>query len=567
MKNLLVEKFPHTTDEKWYAANKNVWVWATSLCMVVFILCIVTCVAPLQRMADVSLLANMPISKLLVMVGAWLSSDLSLTQNVQNSRVITGNGEFLLLIAFSFVIYCLWAWIIRYKMPPEADYTSILAIIAVGMFATGLIFIFTPALLSRDILTYADYGRTILVYHSNPYFVPPILSSFHDPITRLDSWKDVVNTYGPLWLYICSFFSFFLGTDPVRYIFAFRVLGWFSHILNILLIMAILHAMGQSRRTIVLGVLLYGCNPLVLLESCLDAHNDTCMITFILLGMWLSLRAERKNFIQLRGYVPPLLALTMAILIKFTSTPLILLFIFLLMRKTLLETHPQAVSRMLRWGSALLNACIAGVICGFTVLLFYAPFWIGHSISAIVRSFSLAPSSYAAANSIMRVFVEWVRFHGFPPRTSWRYECVYLLSQRSTWNSINTIVLLMTLLMGAVLLWRVPTVRSMVLAALIVFEGVLLVTPWFYAWYVLWIVALAAILLAEHTDCRNNRYVLFAFVFSASAFFTYLMPYYLRYFDSWLGARYVLTNASPVLVLLGCIAACLVRRKTVSRTV
>jgi hypothetical protein len=326
---------------------------------------------------------------------------------------------------------------------------------------------------------------------------------------------------------------------------------------------------------------------LVLVESCLDAHNDACMMTLILLGILLSLQAERKNFTQIRSYALPLFVLTLAVLVKFTTAPLVILFVFLLIRKTLVETQTFsfenqyaytgrlqgsplhvhaplhvgetfAVSLLssnkgrlnIRWRRILSTFCIASTLCILTVLLFYAPFWIGHNLPAIVGSFSAAPSSNTAENSIMRIFVERVKLYGLPPHTSWLYRPVYSLTYRTTWDRINTLLLLGTLGLGAVLLWRTPTTRSLVVAGLIVFEAVLIVTPWFYSWYVVWIIALAALLLTERSYGRNKAILLFAFVFSASAFFPYIMPYYLQAVDSWLGTRYVLTAGPPVLVLL-----------------
>ena len=110
-------------------------------------------------------------------------------------------------------------------------------------------------------------------------------------------------------------------------------------------------------------------------------------------------------------------------------------------------------------------------------------------------------------------------------------------------------------------MWRVPTTRSLVFAGLIVFEVVLIVTPWFYAWYVLWIIALAALLLTERNDGGSKVGILFAFVFSASAFFTYIMPYYLQSFDRWGATRYLLTDGPPVFVLLCFLIMTIVRRK------
>ncbi len=546
MKSFTTVKLSHL-ENKVQTTLKSVWL--LGLCMLAFIVCIAVCAAPLQREVGVSFLSQMPISQALTGIGARLPVDFHVLPDIQSSKITTGNGEFLLLVVLMFICYGLCFWCIRYRITMETSYTYVLSIIVVAIVASSLIFLFTPALLSYDVFVYADYGRTIVVHHSNPYFVPPLQSSWPDQLTRLDSWNSVVNAYGPLWLYMCSFFALFLGDEPVRYIFAFRVLGIIAHLFNFVLILAIPRARGQSRRTLLLAAFLYGCNPLVLLECCLNAHNDACMITFILLGIWLSLQAEKKDFTRFRHYSPPLIALTMAALIKFISTPLILLFICLLVYKTLIEARSMSVSR--RWISVLLNMCIAGAVSGLISLLLYLPFWIGHSIPAIVQSFSLAPSSYASQNSIMRTFVELVRHHGLPPPTSWLYTPEYLLSLHATWSVINIIVLAIVLVIGANLLWHVPTTRSMLLAGLIVFEAVLIVTPWFFSWYVLWIIGLAALLLTERNDTRGKAVILFAFVFSASAFFTYIRPYYLQPFDSLFGVRYLLTDGLPILALLG----------------
>ncbi len=561
MKNLTTVKLPYLDDEVPATKNTTIWLWVISLCIVVFLLSIVISVAPLQRAVGVPLLSQNTISVLLTRVGAWLPADFHVLRDVQQSRITTGNGEFLLLIALAFIAYGLCAWCIRYKLSPRANYTYVCIILAGGIATAGVIFLFTPALLSQDIFVYADYGRTIVAHHSNPYFVPPLQSSWSDPLTKLDMWNAVINAYGPLWLYLCSFLSLLLGDEPIRYIFAFRVLGLLIHILNIVLIIAILRAMGQSRRTVVLAAFLYGCNPLVLVESCLDAHNDAFMVTFILLSIWLVRRAEQQDFTQFKRYALPLLAITMAVLIKFTSAPLVVLFLVLLARKTLIKTHANAFAQ--RWLSALFNVYVAGVFCGLMIVLFYMPFWIGHSIPAIVKSFSLAPSSYFAENSLLRVFYERVKAHGFPPHTSWLYWPIYVLYHRKTWDIINMVILIGTLGIGANLLWRVPTTRSMIFAALVVFEAVLIVTPWFYSWYVLWIVALAALLLTEHGSNTHKMVILFALVFSASAFFTYIMPYYLQSFDRWGATRYLLTDSPPVLVLLGFLVIGFVRRKWV----
>src|SRR5205823_12363799 len=219
-----------------------------------------------------------------------------------------------------------------------------LPLIWLGTIVAGLLYVFTPAMLSHDIFVYASYSRMMATYHSNPYFVP--LSAFpHDPLYTLDVWANSTAAYGPVWLVVCSLWGFILGPLPLTYVLSFRLFALAIHLLNTCLVTIILRANGQTPREVILGTLLYAWNPLVLLESSLGGHNDVFMVTLILLGVLLSMHAEKKNQLtHLRGFLPPLVAFTMAALIKFTTLPLIALFIIFLALRTLRSTQPTAFS-------------------------------------------------------------------------------------------------------------------------------------------------------------------------------------------------------------------------------
>ncbi len=66
-------------------------------------------------------------------------------------------------------------------------------------------------------------------------------------------------------------------------------------LLNTWLVGRTLRIMGRSPRIRALGMLLYGLNPLVLLESAQNAYNDVVMLTFVLLGILLLARAEQRG--------------------------------------------------------------------------------------------------------------------------------------------------------------------------------------------------------------------------------------------------------------------------------
>src|SRR5712672_2431684 len=153
-------------------------------------------------------------------------------------------------------------------------------------------------------------------------------------------------------------------------------------------------------------MLLYGWSPLVLIESAQDAHLDLLMLTFVLLGILLAVQAQQRDeLLRARGYLPPILALTLATLVKYTILPVLVAYLLLLACKAM---RPTAASP-LAWREAFDNwraalrllflGCLASVLLA---LAFYGPFWFGHSPDAIITSFNNNPVATWAENSIMR---------------------------------------------------------------------------------------------------------------------------------------------------------------------
>lgn len=493
-------------------------------------------IAPLQRRIGTPLMASLPISKFLVLLGSWLPANLHILPNAADSYVSTNNLEFLFLVALAFVLYSLamLLTLLFYqpsenrslkpgkvlRLPTRGKYTGVQALTCAVVLLVGILLIFTPALLSHDLFVYADYGHTLITHHTNLYFIPPASVS-HNPITLLDDWRTSIAAYGPLWIVLSALVAVVGGDHPLRYIVEFRTLGLIAHLVNAWLILRILRASGRSPRTATLGMMLYALNPLALIESALGAHNDVVMVTFILLGILLAQRAVERDMSHLLDYAPPSIAFTLAVLIKFTSLPLIVFFLALLLRISLQAAARQDFSRS--WLPALLKTCFAGLICAATALLFYAPFWIGHSVKAILLSFSSPPSSRLAENSILRASEGWIARYGLPPSSSWMHTILLLLANHTNWNVLNLLVVAFATLIGVALIWRTPTAPTITLAALITLGALLLVTPWFFAWYVTWLVALAAALLASrHYALLRYALLAFALAFSIFAFFTYL---------------------------------------------
>jgi len=519
-----------------------------ALCALAFVLCTLLSVAPLSRILDPVIQLQTPFGTQLAQVGAWLPTDIGLTPYRRASLAGTGYIEFLALIALAFAIYGLCALFIQRRAP--AHNQPALRLIWLATIAAGLIYVFTPAMLSHDIFVYASYGRVLAVYHNNPYFAP--LSAFpQDPFNALNYWANATAAYGPVWIYICSLWGFVLGPQALGYVLAFRLFALAMHLLNTWLVATTLRTSGQSSRVVLLGTLLYAWNPLVLMESSFGGHNDVFMVTLLLVGILLSIRAEKRGqFTHPRGYVPPLIAFTLAALIKFTTLPLIVLFIIFLTCRVLRPAQSPALpfrkAVMQRWRPALLTICIAIISGGLLALVLYAPFWIPHNFTGIQHTFTRTPSAQFAEDSILLAIFKWYEANNNQPD----YLVLQVLSARWAWDTINTVVLAGFLLTGAFWLWRAPTIRTFILASLATLGGLLIITPWFFSWYITWLIGLVVVCLPLAHNRLGRSLLAFTLAFSISAFSTYLFKDGIPPFGIWIGWVPLTTIALPLLAFL-----------------
>ncbi len=475
-------------------------------CTLAFITCILLSVTPVFNMNGLDI--HNRISIKLAWFGKWLPSDLKFTKDYYVSRQNTGYLELMLLLALMFVAYILCAFLINRQ---QGAWQRLRALIWAGVLVGGCIYLFTPGSLSSDIYSYGIYGRLLGVHFANPYFVPP--SAFpHDPLYSLVYWRNTVSVYGPIWTVVCALLALLGGTYPLHLIMAFRAFAFAAHLCNIVLVVAILRALGRSPRIVTLGMLLYAWNPLVLVESSLGGHNDVFMVTFILLGLLYSARAERNTPPQLLTYIVPLIAFTMAALVKFSALPVIAVFILMLLCRTLRPMDQRSV--LSRWRSALVTSLLACCISGGLALGLYGLFWVGHSLHQITESFTSQPSATVAWNSLLYTIDTWHMTHAIPP-------AFMFLLKREPWNLISLLATMCPILAGCILLWRTPDTRTVALVSLASLGAFLVVTPWFFAWYVTWIVGLAVVCLPVARDRLGVALLAFTLTISAMTFLTY----------------------------------------------
>jgi hypothetical protein len=262
---------------------------------------------------------------------------------------------------------------------------------------------------------------------------------------------------------------------------------------------------------------------------------------FELLGVLLAVRAEQRGqLLRPRGYLPSVIALTLAPLVKFTALPTLAVFLLFLVCKTLRPTTTGTLKQALHnWRSALLLLVWSGLTALLVALTLYGPFWLGHNLPDITASFKLAPAMRHGENSFMRSVV--ILLHDKPATTF----PLTLLDHRSFWDMLTFIVLAIGLILGGFKLWSRPTIKNFVLVALATMGAVLLVTPWFFSWYITWLIGLAVVSLPVRQSRLQSALLAFTLTFSASALLTYLFANGYWPFFFWAYLNSAITTIPP----------------------
>lgn len=504
------------------------WPQGLILCTLGLVACFLLLITPLIRIPDSVVTLHLPPGTLLAHLGDWIPNKLGGLHATKSAY-----AEIFAFLGLAFLFYGFGALLVR-RQPVTDNQRTLRVIVWLGALAVGTITLMTPAMLSHDILVYASYSRVLAVYHANPYFVP--ISAFpHDPFAVSNYWSNVVSAYGPIWMLVCGLFGSLLHASPDAYTIAFRCFALLSDLLNIWLVGRTLQIMGRSARTVTLGMLLYAWNPLLLVESGLGGHNDSFMVTFVLVAVLLAASAEKRGqMLRVTGYLPATIALTLAALVKFTALPILAAYLLFLACKALRPTaeSPRAWRLALRnWRAARPVLAWSGLSALLVALAFYGPFWLGHSPQAIVDSFRNTPSSLYAENSFMRSIGEWQLYH-----KTLHSALLDFLGSRHFWDDLTIAGILLCLLLGTIRLWHKPTTRTFVVIALSTMSVILLITPWFFSWYITWLLGLSVVCLPVRLNRIEAALLAFVYTFSFSALSIYLFD------GSVFGSRYYLVS-------------------------
>lgn len=209
-----------------------------------------------------------------------------------------------------------------------------------------------PLLFSRDVYSYAFYGRIAGVYGGNPYVQTPLdhptdaLWKFVGPM-----WVKTPAVYGPVWSSLSGWLSTQLRARPEVHVEAYRMVAMFASLATCAVIVWTVRRLWPERTAFALVA--FGANPVVIFHSVASGHND--MLVALTIAAAFALVVSHKE-------MPAIGLLTVGALVKATAgLPLVLLLVWCIARR-----RPQD-----RWRVAITHVGLAAVITG----VFAAPFF------------------------------------------------------------------------------------------------------------------------------------------------------------------------------------------------
>jgi hypothetical protein len=419
---------------------------------------------------------------------------------------------------FSYVIglgllFGLYLWAIRLATPRGAgERVSLIRLVFTTSALFATILIFSYPLTAIDLFIYAIRSRGWALYGLNPLATAPAALPANDPWLGLAAeWGDAPSPYGPAWE-ILSLATFYLsGGDFLLHLFALKIIAALAYLGCVWLVYQILRQLLPIWAEA--GTLAFAWNPLVLLESVQNAHNDIVMVFFMLAAIWVM--NERIGEWRIRTFMirhSPFahslirhslvcLFVVLSILIKFVTVLVAPFFLLAI-------TARQKDGRV-RFG--WLGAYGLVIVGGVTALMW--PLWPGWEQWAVLQA------GEGAGRSLLALLV-------LALKNAWGVNLAFDLSRNFIYFILAGIYLYY--------LWQTIEQRpstedqnfdtvvlhNLCAAAFFVFFWyILLAAPVFHAWYLLWFLPLGALLWPARPPALRA-----AITFSITALL--IIPYY-----------------------------------------
>lgn len=415
----------------------------------------------------------------------------------------------------------------RSAIPPAPSFRFIFG---AGAILAATLLLAYP-LTAIDLFIYAIRSRGWALYGFPPLSTPPEALPAADPWLGLaGEWVDAASPYGPLWEVISLGAFYVSGGSFLAHLFLLKLIGLLAYLGCIWLIY---HTLNLSQpEWAVVGAIAFAWNPLVLFESVQNAHNDILMMFFFLAAIWVLAVSEQRSAVSRRpSAVSPqpsvlsgrpsavgrhllfCLLLAASVLVKFVT---IIVIPFFLIAIALRQRHWPG--RLLMLGS--LSLTVAVLIIGPMALV-----WPGWEQWAVLQAGS------GAGRSLLALLILGLRDRlgtnaAFDLSRALIYFIFGLIYLHQLWRLLAPLIIHphnqpahQLAIASAPHPLISPSPTSPISAAFYtLFWYVLLAAPVFHAWYLLWFLPLASLLLPR------SRPLTASIIFSMTALT--IIPYF-----------------------------------------
>jgi hypothetical protein len=381
----------------------------------------------------------------------------------------------------------------------------------------GVTLLFQPRLFSDDVFTYIFSGRIFTVYGADPLNTVPAHYATDPYLVWVLSGRNEPNIYGPLWICVTALLAG-ISNVPVFSLLLFKGLALLAHLVNCVLIWGILSEIAPSRR--ILGTLLYAWNPLVVIELAGSGHNEGFLLVLFLLATWLYIRYVRTNRRWL--LLSMLVVFGLAISTNLLALLLAPLYLWFDMRTE------RAIARVVQGFCARLALMLVPAI------LISLPFWRGAStFFAVTSAVDIQHFVHSPVGTLaipIRAFFQFVAtVEHFPPLL----QPVAAADVALRASALFIFVLIYTHLFGKVrhapgsaalqnrrvevidTEMRLPAFDVLFYSCSVaVFWYLILVSGWFWPWYLLWLLWLIVLR-------RLDAFTIAILILSSTALFLY----------------------------------------------
>lgn len=376
---------------------------------------------------------------------------------LDQGKIVNYENVYRLIFVQSIVI---WVWCLSVVLPfcIGETFTSRRILVSVTTVMLYISFILMYPTNAIDVYIYAARSHLFTTHGENPHAVTPNSFWESDPYVQFASpgWAGEVSPYGPLWNLLAWPITRFDGDSIGVAVIGFKVL---STIAALIIGWLIYDTVRRERPRYALPAMLFWLwNPLVLWEGIGNGHNDVVMMLFVVAALW-AYQGRHDSWV-----IPLLLP---AILIKYVAIILLPLAIVALWKR-----NPSWTRR----AEGVFWALAAGVgLIGLSLFPFF-------DLTAVREG-------ARAQEALMSESLSWLVYETLP---RWGVDAV---SQDAVQN-VTYSVAAIAVLVGCIVCWRAPKRLPRVVFE-VTFVFLLVASTNHRAWYVIWLVPLAAMLIPE----------------------------------------------------------------------